>query len=137
MKRGVAPIISTMLLIVIVVIAFSILWQSIDTWLKWQRSTVIPSLEQRIVIEDVWFRTVDGKPILITLYVRNIGGTVVNVTQVSINGAYYPMEPQSLKLGIGEGGWLNVSCSWTVGKTYEVKAFTDGGVSVEMHAKAP
>jgi len=137
MKRGVAPIISTMLLIVIVLIAFSILWQSIDAWLKWQRSTVIPSLKQRVVIEDVWFRTVDGKPTLITLYVRNIGDTVVNVTQVSINGAYYPMEPRSLKLGIGEGGWLNVSCAWSVGKTYEVKVFTDGGVSVEIHAKAP
>jgi len=125
--RGASPIISAMLLIVIVVAGFSLLYASTQGWIYAQRREELMAMQERLIIEDIWFRTINNKRNLITIYVRNVGLVDVTIIACTINDAFYTISPSKLELIPEEGGYLNVTFSWIPNTTYKISLKTSKG----------
>ena len=137
--RGVEPIISALLMLVITVFAFSIIYMVTNTWISSQREGPLLRLQERLIIEDVWFMTnTTGK--YVCVYIRNIGKIEVSLYSLLIAGVTYPYAPKRLTLPIGFGGWMNATVTgtniWTIGQTYEIKVLTDRGGEMSTYATA-
>ncbi|MFQ6076691.1 MAG: archaellin/type IV pilin N-terminal domain-containing protein [Candidatus Bathyarchaeia archaeon] len=137
-KRAVSPVIAALIMIVITIAAFSLLYGAMDNWLRAQRAGPLMGLQERLVIEDVWFRTSGGVRTLTSVYVRNIGKVSVEIVSVKIDDVYYPMTPKPLTLTSGVGAQMNVTFSkiWSPGTTYEIILLTDRGGEFTTHATA-
>jgi len=125
-RRGISPILSNVLLMAIVVAAMSIAITATYVITGNLRET----MGERFTIEDVWFRT--GQ---ISIYLRNTGKMPITVAAVYVDHVSQPFVP--LGLGLGDGGWLNVTSSWSPGGTYYVEVATTRGTQVADYYGAP
>ena len=135
--RGITPVVSSLLMIVIVLAAFSIVWGVTNNWITRQRWETKMQMKERLLIEDVWFRRVDDT-YLITIYVRNIGKIPVTIKEVYVDGKLFEMSPSSLSLALKEGGFINVTkagWTWSQNSTYRIKIKTERGTYVEVVSK--
>lgn len=136
MSRAVSPVLATVLMLALTVLAFSIVWGGVFGWISVQRAGLLHSIRERLLVEDVWFRIEDGSKSLVTLYVRNIGLVEIEVVKVSLNGTDMRMmvrgvEVDSIKIGVDEGLSIDLRAegwSWRLGGIYEVIIVTTGGV---------
>jgi len=135
-SRGVEPIISALLLLVLTIFAFSITYMATTTWVSSQRVGPLLSLQERLVIEDVWFKTnATGK--FICVYTRNVGKVDVEIYSMRVDRSVPPgIAPKKLFLEIRSGGWMNASFNWVVGTTYMVEVLTDRGSVMTTYAAA-
>lgn len=109
--RGVSPIIGALLMVVIVVIAFTgvYIW-SLNRFELYRhslarlRSDVQHALEEYGVVEYAW---IDGDGTL-KIYVRNAGEVELCVLDVFVNGTMF-MRDVGVCVLPGEGGWVNSS----------------------------
>lgn len=132
-KKGVSSIISAMLLIVIVMSAFSLLYAATQNWITAQRRDPLLAMQERFIIEDAWFRTVNTSDEIATIYVRNGGKVDVTVLRCRIDGAYYPISPLRIELPPGWGGYFNITINWDVDTTYEITVITERGSSITSY----
>jgi hypothetical protein len=125
-RRGVTPVLSSLLLTVIAVagmtIAISATYVITDG--------LHDSMGERLVVEDVWFT-----PSQVSLYLRNVGKVSVEVVSVYVNRT--DQSYTALELEENNHGWLHVSYSWNADSVYEIKVVTRRGTNVVDYYVSP
>ena len=125
-RRGVTPVLSSLLLTVIAVAGMSIAVTA--TYVI--TDELHESMGERLIVEDVWFTS--GQ---VSLYVRNVGRVSVNVAAVYINRTSQSFT--SLELEQNEHGWLTVNYGWSADSAYEIKVVTRRGTNVVDYYVSP
>jgi hypothetical protein len=128
-KRGVTPVLSSLLLTVVAVAAMTIATTATYVITNNLRDT----MSERAVVEDIWFNNQTGT---IDVYVRNIGKTAIQVTVLYVNHTSQNFtEPFTLE--IGQHTWLNIYEAWTSGYLYHIDIVTTRGTHLEEYSTAP
>lgn len=128
-KRGITPVLSSLLLTVIAVAAMALATTATYVITTNLRET----MSERITIEDVWFSNSTGN---IHIYLRNVGKVAIHVSNVYINHTSQSFtKPVSLEMA--QHGWLDISKSWVQGGLYYVDIVTTRGTHVGGYYKAP
>ena len=125
-KKGITPVLSNILLLVIAVAGMSISITATYVITGNLRET----MGERFIVEDVWFR-----PSAISVYMRNTGKTRINVAGVYVD--HLEQSFTSLELEPLEHGWTNLTFNWTADKVYHVKIVSSRGTQVADHFKSP
>ena len=125
-KRGLTPVLSTLLLMVIAVAAMSIAITA--TYVI--TGSLHDTMGERFIVEDAWFTTEK-----ISFYLRNVGRVSVKIAAVYMNHTSQPFTP--LKLGVDNHGWLNVSYVWNSDSVYHVNIVTSRGTKVVDYYESP
>lgn len=128
-RRGYSAVLTTSMMLA----AVSILGSSLLIWANMsfdiRRETAAELFEEgsnvlkeSLVVEDVWFDA--GAPKYVNVTLRNVGGIVVNVTEVSLNGTV--VWSQSVIVDTGGDVTVYAVYSWSVGM-YTVEVETERG----------
>jgi hypothetical protein len=125
-KKGVSPVLSSLLLTVIAVAGMSIAVSA--TYVI--TNGLHDNMSERLIVEDVWF-TGDQ----ISVYVRNVGRIKIDIDSVYINQINQGFT--SLELEEGQHGWLNSTYSWGPDTQYEIKIVTGRGTIVADYYISP
>jgi hypothetical protein len=125
-RRGVNPVLSSLLLTVIAVAGMSIAITA--TYVITDQ--LHDSMGERLIIEDVWFT-----PDQVSLYLRNVGKVSVEVVSVYVNRTDQSFT--ALELEQNNHGWLHVSYSWSADSVYEIKVVTMRGTIVADYYVSP
>lgn len=125
-KRGVTPVLSNVLLMVVAVAAMSLAASA--TYVITDNMRQI--MGERVIAEDVWF-TVDG----ISIYLRNIGKVPISVLSVYVNSSSQSFT--ALNVEVEEHGWLNVTYSWVSNRLYKINVVTTRGVKIMDYYNTP
>lgn len=127
-KRAITPVLSNLLLTAVAVTAMSIATTATYVITTNLRET----MGERLTVEDLWFNPSGG----VSIYIRNVGKTSVQVTAAYVNHTNYSFTPTRFVLEVDEHGWLNVSCSWVSGNVYYVDIVTIRGYHVADYYNA-
>jgi flagellin-like protein len=125
-KRGLTPVLSTLLLMVIAVAAMSIAMTAAYVI----TGNLHDIMGERFIVEDAWFTT--GK---ISFYLRNVGKVSIKIAAVYINHTSQSFTP--LELEVDDHGWLNVTYSWDSDSVYHVNIVTSRGTKVVDYYESP
>ncbi len=125
-KRGVTPVLSNVLLMVVAVAAMSLAASA--TYVITDNMQQI--MGERVIAEDVWF-TVDG----ISIYLRNIGKVPISVLSVYVNSSSQSFT--ALNVEVEEDGWLNVTYNWVSNRLYKINVVTTRGVKIMDYYNTP
>jgi len=125
-RRGITPVLSSLLLMVIAVAAMSIAITA--TYVI--TDNLHDTMGERFIVEDVWFTT--GK---ISIYIRNVGKVSIKIAAVYVNHTSQSFTP--LKLEEDKHGWLNVTYSWSSNSVYHINVVTNGGTKVVDYYTSP
>lgn len=125
-KRGITPVLSNVLLMVVAVAAMSLAASA--TYVITDNMRQI--MGERVIAEDVWFNSNQ-----ISIYLRNTGKVAFEVSSVYVNFTSQPFTP--LTLEVGEHGWLNVTFSWEAEALYHINVVTSRGTKIVDYYKAP
>lgn len=135
-RKGQAEVIATILLVLVVVIAFSGIW----VWYMGRYSGVLSdlyrekektsmSMKEKMILEKVIFKTGE-----IDVYLTNVG-VEAYVSALYINDTL--VYNDDLRLLSDSSTWINVSFNWESDKIYSVKACTSLGNCFEVWTRAP
>ena len=125
-RRGVTPVLSSLLLTVIAVAGMSIAITA--TYVI--TDELHDSMGERLIVEDVWFT-----PDQVSLYLRNVGKVSVEMVSVYVNRTDQSFT--ALELEQDSHGWLHVSYSWNANSVYEIKVVTMRGTNVADYYVSP
>jgi hypothetical protein len=125
-RRGITPVLSSLLLTVIAVAGMSIAITA--TYVI--TDGLHDNMGERLIVEDVWFTSDE-----ISLYLRNVGKVSVKVAAVYIDRVGQSFG--GLELDQNEHGWLNVTYSWSANSVYELKIVTGRGTNVADYYTSP
>jgi len=125
-RRGITPVLSSLLLTVIAVAGMSIAVSA--TYVI--TDGLHDNMGERLIVEDVWF-TEDQ----VSLYLRNVGKISINVAAVYVNRTDQSFT--SLELEQDKHGWLNVTYGWSADSAYEIKVVTRRGTNVVDYYMSP
>jgi len=125
-KKGVTPVLSSLLLMVIAVAGMSIVMTA--TYVI--TSNLREIMGERFIVEDVWFRTGE-----VNIYLRNVGKVLIKVGAVYINSTTESFG--SLELDVGEHNWLNITYSWDSNSIYHINIVTERGTQVADYYESP
>ena len=125
-NKGIAPVLSNLLLMVIAVAGMSIVMTA--TYVI--TSNLREIMGERFIVEDSWFKAGE-----VSLYLRNVGKVLIKVGVVYINYTVESFLP--LELDTGDHGWLNVTYSWTSNSIYYINMVTKRGTQVGDYYKSP
>ncbi|MCD6443620.1 hypothetical protein J7L70_01290 [Candidatus Bathyarchaeota archaeon] len=137
MAKAVSPVVATVLLLALTVLAFSMIWEGVSSWISAQRGGMLQSIRERFVVEDVWFRVENGDRALVTVYIRNVGLTDIEIDDISLNGTTMDMwvngvQVDSVTIKVDAGVSIDLRAdgwSWQPGAVYQMIIVTRGGVS--------
>jgi len=125
-RRGITPVLSSLLLMVITVAAMSIAITA--TYVI--TGNLHDTMGERFIVEDVWFRT--GQ---ISIYLRNVGKVSIKIAAVYVNRTSQSFTP--LELEEDKHGWLNVTYGWSSDSVYHVNIVTIRGTKVVDYFTSP
>lgn len=125
-RRGVTPVLSNVLLMVVAVAAMSLAASA--TYVITDNMRQI--MGERAIVEDVWF-TADG----ISVYLRNVGKVPITVSSTYVNFSSQPST--ALVIEVEEHGWLNVTYSWVSNGLYKINIVTARGSKIMDYYTAP
>ncbi len=125
-RRGLTPVLSTLLLMVIAVAAMSI--AATATYVI--TGNLHDTMGERFIVEDAWFTT--GK---ISFYLRNVGKVSIKVAALYVNHTSQTFTP--LELEVDNHGWLNVTYDWSSDSVYHVNIATGRGTKVVDYYESP
>jgi len=128
-RRGITPVLSSLLLTVIAVAGMSIAITA--TYVI--TDGLHDNMGERFIVEDVWF-TGDNND-TISLYLRNVGKISIKVAAVYVNREDRLVA--SLELEQGKHDELNVTCDWIADSAYEIKVVTRRGTQVVDYYMSP
>ena len=118
-RRGITPVLSSLLLMVIAVAAMSIAITA--TYVI--TDNLHDTMGERFIVEDVWFTT--GQ---ISIYLRNVGKVSIKIFAVYVNRTSQSFT--SLELEEDKHGWLNVTYGWSSNSVYHINVVTNRGTKV-------
>ena len=118
-KRGITPVLSSLLLTVIAVAGMSIAITA--TYVI--TDGLHDNMSARFIVEDVWFNTDK-----ISLYIRNVGKVASNLDAVYVNNVGQSFS--SLELEPNKHGWLNITYNWSSDTPYEINVVTRRATSI-------
>ena len=125
-RRGVTPVLSSLLLTVIAVAGMSIAVTA--TYVI--TDGLHDNMGERVIVEDVWFT--DNQ---VSLYVRNVGRVLIEIDAVYVNSVSQSFSP--LELEQDKHGWVNVTYNWNADTAYEIKIVTKRGTQVVDYYMSP
>lgn len=125
-KKGIAPVFSNLLLMVIAVAGMSIVMTATYVITSNLRET----MGERFIVEEAWFKAEE-----VNLYLRNVGKVSIKIGAVYINHTAETFVP--LELDTGDHGWLNVTYSWDPNSLYHINIVTERGTQVVDYYKSP
>jgi len=135
-KLGQGEVLATVLLVLIVVVAFSGIWiwymgrysgEISHLYREKEKATI--SMNEKIIIEKVFFIQNN-----IDVFVTNMGAeTDVSTLYINDNIVY----SGNTRLLSGSSLWINVSYSWISKSVYNVKVCTYLGNCFEVNVRAP
>jgi len=125
-KKGITPVLSSLLLMVIAVAGMSIVMTA--TYVI--TSNLREIMGERLIIEDVWFKSEE-----VGIYLRNVGKVPIKIRTVYIN--YTAKSIALLELETGDHGWLNVTFSWNSNSIYHINVVTERGTQVADCYESP
>jgi flagellin-like protein len=135
-KRGVSPVVAELLMVAITVAASLLVTSMAYSWVSQQRNYGMQVVNERLVVEDVWFLNNATGPIPnITLSVTNIEEPGV---QVSLQVSYILVKVNGTELSFKQSGEntiiypgrtqsFSVALNWTVGTEYTITMVTERG----------
>ena len=126
-RRGITPVLSSLLLTVIAVAGMSIAVSA--TYVI--TDGLHDNMGERLIIEDVGFTTTDQ----VSLYLRNVGKVSIKVAAVYVNRTDQSFT--SLELEQDKHGWLTVTYGWSADSAYEIKVVTRRGTKVVDYYMSP
>ena len=128
-KRGITPVLSNVLLMVIAVAGMSIAMTA--TYIITGNLKEI--MGERFIVEDVWFEPPDT----IAVYIRNVGKMAIEISAVYVN--FTSQSFSSLILETGDHNWLNITLSndWIADSVYYINIVTRRGNQVADYYGAP
>lgn len=118
-KRGITPVLSNLLLMVIAVSAMAIAITA--TYVI--TGNLHDTMGERFTVEDVWFKTGE-----IAIYIRNTGKTPIEIVAVYVNHVSQLFTP--VKLGEGDHGWLDIIYDWNPNSVYYINIATSRGTQI-------
>jgi hypothetical protein len=127
-RRGITPVLSSLLMTVIAVAGMSIAITA--TYVI--TDGLHDNMGERFIVENVWFT---GDYDQISLYLRNVGKVSIEVAAVYINHTDQSFTP--LELEQNKHGWLNVTYNWNADSVYEIKVVTRRGTNVVDYYMSP
>jgi flagellin-like protein len=138
-RRGISPVISTILMIMIVIIGMSIVFAYVSVYTQTYQSGLGSSVLESLTIEDVCFNgtTANGANNVATVSVYNSGLIAVTVNGIYIDGNVTTPSPASdLPFYIPVGGQAIIHVlgpypQWYSGAYYNIKVTTLRGSSFE------
>jgi len=125
-RRGITPVLSSLLLMVIAVAAMSIAIAA--TYVI--TDNLHDTMGERFIVEDVWFRTGE-----ISIYLRDVGKVSIKIAAVYVNHTSQSFTP--LELEEDKHGWLNVTYSWSSSSVYHINIVTIRGTKVVDYYESP
>jgi len=125
-RRGISPVLSSLLLTVVAVAAMSIAITA--TYVI--TGNLRENMSERFIVEDVWFKTGE-----IAVYLRNTGRIPIKIVAVYMNYTAQSFTP--LELGLSSHGWLSVAYSWDPNRVYHINVVTSRGSQVADYYKSP
>jgi flagellin-like protein len=125
-RRGITPVLSSLLLTAIAVAGMSIAVTA--TYVI--TDGLHDNMGERFIVEDVWFT-----PSQVSLYIRNVGKVAIKVDAVYVNSVSQSFTP--LELEVNQHGWLNITYSWSADTAYEIKVVTRRGTQVADYYMSP
>ena len=125
-KRGITPVLSSLLLTVIAVAGMSIAITA--TYVI--TDGLHDNMGERFIVEDVWFNS--GQ---ISLYIRNVGKVAITVDAVYVNNVGQPFSV--LELEPNKHGWLNVTYNWSPDAVHEINVVTRRATNVVDYYVSP
>lgn len=125
-KKGVTPVLSNVLLMVIAVAGMSIVMTA--TYVI--TSNLREIMGERFIVEDVWFKAGE-----VNLCLRNVGKVSIRIGAVYINHTVESFVP--LELDTVDQGWLNVTYSWDSDSVYHISIVTERGTQVADYYESP
>jgi hypothetical protein len=128
-KRGVTPVLSSLLLTVVAVAAMAIATSATYVITTNLRET----MSERVIVEDVWFNNYTYN---IDVYVRNVGKVAVYILAVYVNRTSQSFA-NPFRLEIGEHQWLNISQNWVPNSLYYIDVLTTRGTHVAAYYETP
>ncbi len=136
-KKGISPILATLLLIVIAVSAVIVTY----AWIMTFTSSSVDQAGAVLTVENVRFFDSSGKKVEITI--RNSGTSNANIVEVyqgpsssnlqSINSVTY--DPENL-VSEGSSSKITFELAWTSGARHYFKVVTQEGISLPFSAEA-
>ncbi len=137
-RKGISPILATLLLIVIAVAAITVTY----AWIMTYMGTTTDKAGVMVYNANVNFRTGNS---VITIDVGNSGTSGTSVSGVYSGTAATSMSPKtptyetgySATLNAGAITSFNVTQTWASGSTYYFKVVPASGTPLEFSAKAP
>jgi flagellin-like protein len=138
-RRGVSPIFTTVLLILLVVWGMSFAFAYFINYVRDYQTGRGSAVLELICIEDVWFRDVNATaPIEVWLY--NYGDIAVTVTDLYVNGQPLPFNgsDDALTIPVGGHGKLTTTPFFVFSTTsYHFRAVTQRGSFTEGEYVSP
>ena len=125
-RKGITPVLSSLLLTVIAVAGMSIAVTATYVITEGLHD----NMGERLIVEDVWFNQNQ-----ISVYIRNIGKIAFQIDSVYVNSINQSFE--SLELEVKNHGWLNVTYNWTPDTPYEIKIITKRGTNIVDYYNSP
>ena len=125
-KKGITPVLSNLLLMVIAVSAMAIAITA--TYVI--TGNLHDTMGERFIVEDVWFNTGE-----IAIYPRNTGKTPIEIVAVYVNHVSQSFTP--VKLGVGDHAWLYIVYSWNPNFVYHINIATSRGTQVADYYRSP
>lgn len=126
-KKGITPVLSSVLLMVIAVAGMSIAVTA--TYIITNNLREI--MGERFIVEDLWFKT--GSTIAV--YLRNVGKMAMQMSAVYVNYTSQSFTP--LQLEASQHSWLNITYSWSASSVYYINIVTQRGNQVADYYGAP
>lgn len=121
-RKGITPVLSSLLLMVITVAAMSIAITA--TYVI--TDNLHENMGERFVVEDVWFTSEH-----ISIYLRNVGKVTIKIAAVYINNTSHRFTPLQLEQDQHRG--IDITYNWSYSVVYTLKIVTSRGTKVVVH----
>ncbi|MEM2538679.1 MAG: hypothetical protein QXE38_05155 [Candidatus Methanomethylicia archaeon] len=142
-KFGATPVISTVILVGAVIVAFSFVLVFKNQWIKVSRYYDVEGVYERIVIEDVWFMPLQNNRV-IRLTITNVGKIDVKIVMIlifkkdgNILVKSYNSELDLYVIHEAVSIDLVLDTSWTPKTVYRIEIITLRGNKFEVVCTSP
>jgi flagellin-like protein len=126
-KRGVSPVVSAVIMILVVMISMSALFAFFVNYSRDFQSGSGGAVFESMTVEDLWFRNESA----VEVWIYNFGKADLTITNVYVDGDQVVFSPNDLYIAVGEHGKITVSSSFVLLSTYQFKIVTARGTSFE------
>jgi FlaG/FlaF family flagellin (archaellin) len=132
-KRGVSPVVSAMIMIVVVMVGMSAIFGFVINYNRDFQSGSGSAVFESMTVEDVWFRS----DRFADMWIFNLGKVSMDISYVYVNGdavSFYNLTSKGLTVDVGEHLKIRVFpdfVDFVEGDSYVFKVATSRGTTFE------